>query len=91
VASTKRPWKGRLRKHRAWSAWSKSVDPVTSARIEFALSTLAASGKLKGARTARLSARIDPGLMQAARAKAGLNNGLELVNARLPKDFELEL
>jgi hypothetical protein len=70
----------------------KSFDPITSARIEFALSALAASGKLKGARTARLSARIDPGLMQAARAKTGLNNDSELVNAALavlaaPDDF----
>jgi hypothetical protein len=45
-----------------------------------------------GARTARLSARVDPGLMQAARAKTGLNNDSEPVNAALavlaaPDDF----
>jgi hypothetical protein len=92
VASTKRARKIRLRGHRTSLARTQSFDPVTSARIEFALSTLAASGKLKGARTARLSARVDPGLMQAARAKTGLGNDSELVNAALallaaPDDF----
>ena len=71
---------------------SRSIDPITSARVEFALSTLAASGKLKGARTQRLSARVDPGLIKAARAKTGLDNDSELVNAALavlaaPDDF----
>jgi hypothetical protein len=95
MASIKRARKVRRRGHRTLLARTKSFDPVTSARIEFALSTMAASGKLKGARTARtarLSARIDPGLMQAARAKTGLNNDSELVNAALavlaaPDDF----
>jgi hypothetical protein len=92
MASTKQAKKARQRGHRASSAPRRSIDPVTSARIDFALSTLAASGKLKGARTARLSARIDPGLMRAARAKTGLNNDSELVNAALavlaaPDDF----
>ena len=92
MASTKRARKARLRGRRTSLARTKSFDPVTSARIEFALSTLAASGKLNGARTARLSARIDPGLMQAARTKSGLSNDSELVNAALavlaaPDDF----
>ena len=55
----------------------------TSARAEFALSTLAASGKLKGSRTKRLSARVDPALIKAARIKTGLYNDFELVNAAL--------
>ena len=91
MASTKRARKARLRGHRASFAPSRSIDPATSARIEFALSTLAASGKLKGSRTERLSARVDPGLIKAARAKTGLGNS-ELVNAALavlaaPDDF----
>ena len=70
------------------------MDPITSARVEFALSTLAASGKLTGSRTKRLSARVDPGLIKAARTKTGLNNDSELVNAALavlvaPDDFGL--
>jgi hypothetical protein len=83
MAAAKRARKIRVRQHRTSLAGTKSFDPLISARIEFALSTLAASGKLKGARTARLSARIDPGLMRAARAKTGLNNDSELVNAAL--------
>ena len=91
MASIKRASKARRRGHRSSLAQTKS-DPVTSARIEFALSTLAASGKLKGSRTERLSARVDPGLIKAARAKTGLGNDSELVNAALavlaaPDDF----
>lgn len=71
---------------------SKSVDPITSARLDFALSALAASGKLRGARTERLSARVDPGLINAARTKTGLKNDSDLINAALaviaaPDDF----
>ena len=92
MSSIKRARKARLRGHRSLLARTKSLDPVTSARIEFALSTLAASGKLKGSRTERLSARVDPGLIKAARAKTGLGNDSELVNAALavlaaPDDF----
>jgi hypothetical protein len=81
--------KTRLRRERLRT---KSIDPITSARVEFALSTLAASGKLKGSRTERLSARVDPGLIKAARTKTGLKNDSELVNAALavlaaPDDF----
>ncbi len=68
------------------------MDPITSARVEFALSTLAASGELTGSRTKRLSARVDPGLIKAACTKTGLYNDSELVNAALavlvaPDDF----
>ena len=84
--------KARLRGERLTFARTKSIDPITSARVEFALSTLAASGKLKGSRTERLSARVDPGLIKAARSKTGLNNDSELGNAALavlaaPDDF----
>ena len=92
MASIKRARKARGRGHRSSLARTKSLDSVTSARIEFALSTLAASGKLKGSRTERLSARVDPGLIKAARAKTGLGKDSELVNAALavlaaPDDF----
>jgi hypothetical protein len=71
---------------------NKSVDPITLAKLDFALSRLAASGKLRGARTARLSARVDPGLIKAARTKTGLKNNSDLINAALaviaaPDDF----
>ena len=92
MASTKRARKARVRGHRSSLAPSRSIDPITSARIEFALSTLAASGKLEGSRSERLSARVDPGLIKAARAKTGLGSDSELVNAALavlavPDDF----
>ena len=83
MTSAKRVEKARARGHRQSPARTKSIDPITSARVEFALSTLAASGKLEGSRTERLSARVDPGLIKAARTKTGLNNDSELVNAAL--------
>jgi hypothetical protein len=91
MTSTKRAKKARLPAHNVSPARIKR-DPITSARVAFALSTLAASGALKGARTERLSARVDPGLIKAARTKTGLNNDSELVNAALavlaaPDDF----
>ena len=58
MASIKRASKAPLRGHRSSLARTKSLDPVTSARIEFALSTLAARGKLKGSRTERFSVRV---------------------------------
>jgi hypothetical protein len=84
--------KARPRAQRRSFARPKSVDPITSARVEFALTTLAASGKLKGSRTERLSARVDPGLINAARTKTGLDNNSELINVALavlaaPDDF----
>ena len=92
MTSMKRAKKARLRGHRVSLARTKSIDPITSARVEFALSTLAARGSLKGARTERLSARVDPGLIKTARAKTGIKNDSELVNAALavlaaPDDF----
>ena len=68
------------------------ADPITSARLAFAFKTLSESGRLAGARTKRLSARVDPGLIKAARMKTGLENDSDLVNAALaviaaPDDF----
>jgi hypothetical protein len=59
------------------------ADPVTSARLSFAVQALNDSGKLIGARTSRLSARVDPGLVKAARQKTGLECDADLVNAAL--------
>ncbi len=92
MTSAKSVKKARQRLNRPSVARTKAIDPITSARLEFALSTLAASGKLKGSRSERLSARVDPGLIKAARTKTGLKNDSELVNAALallaaPDDF----
>jgi hypothetical protein len=91
MAPVKNSWKKAGRPGKPF-ARNKSVDPITSARLDFALSTLAASGKLSGARTERLSARVDPGLITAARTKTGLKNDSDLINAALaviaaPDDF----
>jgi len=83
MTAPKRAKKGRPRGHGTSFARTPSIDPITLARVEFALSTLAASGKLKGSRSERLSARVDPRLIKAARTKTGLNNDSELVNAAL--------
>lgn len=69
-----------------------SADPIMSARLAFAFKTLHESGRLAGVRTKRLSARVDPGLIKAARAKTGLENDSDLINAALamiaaPDDF----
>jgi hypothetical protein len=91
MPSIKRARKPRLRR-RVAMAPRRSTDPIVSARVKFALATLAANGALKGARTKRLSARVDPGLIKAARSKTGFSNDSELVNAALavlaaPDDF----
>jgi hypothetical protein len=41
------------------------------------------SGRLHGRRTKRLSARVDPGLLEAAKAKSGIQNDSDLINAAL--------
>ena len=78
--------------HQRRRARHGTVDPVISAKLAFALRTLAENGKLTGTRTRRVSARVDPGLVEAARIKTGLNNDSELINAALaviaaPDDF----
>jgi hypothetical protein len=83
---------GRRTDHQRRRARHGAVDPVISAKLAFALKTLAENGKLTGTRTRRVSARVDPGLVEAARIKTGLNNDSELINAALaviaaPDDF----
>ena len=60
--------------HQRRRARHGTVDPVISAKLAFALRTLAENGKLTGTRTRRVSARVDPGLVEAARIKTCLNN-----------------
>jgi hypothetical protein len=73
-------------------AAKRTIDPVVSARLRFALQVLTDGGKLAGVRTRRLSARVDPGLIEAARSKTGIGNDSDLINAALaviaaPDDF----
>lgn len=70
----------------------RPVDPVVSAKVRFAYKVLTESRKLAGARSRRLSARVDPGLIEAAREKTGIGNNSDLINAALaviaaPDDF----
>jgi hypothetical protein len=57
-------------------------DPIVLARLTFALGVLAEGGQLVGARTKRMSARVDPGLLKAVKAKTGLKN--DSVSSALP-------
>lgn len=58
-------------------------DALTHARLKFALVELERSGALAGARSKKLSMRVDPGLIEAARQRTGLRSDSDLVNAAL--------
>jgi hypothetical protein len=86
------PLKKPARRPRKGGVAKRTVDPVVSAKLRFAFRVLADGGKLAGVRSRRLSARVDPGLMQAARRKTGIGNDSDLINAALaviaaPDDF----
>ena len=93
MATVKRRWKRAAGQgQRSTGPRNKPLDPILSARLNFALSILAENGKLKGVRSERLSARVDPGLIQGARVRTGFKNDSDLVNAALavlavPDDF----
>ena len=60
------------------------ADPALArARVASAVSRLEERGVLAGKRTARLSVRVDPGLMRAARARLGPSSDSEVVTAGL--------
>ena len=74
------------------AAAKRAVDPVVSAKVRFAYKVLMDGRKLAGARSRRLSARVDPGLIEAAHQKTGIGNTSDLINAALaviavPDDF----
>jgi hypothetical protein len=58
-------------------------DALTKTRLNFAYAELEHSGALAGARSLKLSTRIDPGLMEAARRRTGLRSDSDLINAAL--------
>ena len=58
-------------------------DALTTARLRFALVELERSGILAGTRSKKLSMRVDPGLIEAARRRAGLRSDSDLINAAL--------
>ena len=73
----------RRRKRRRGVVAKLPGDPIVSARLTFALNVLTQGGQLVGARTKRMSARVDPGLLKAARTKTGLKNDSDLICAAL--------
>jgi hypothetical protein len=58
-------------------------DALTNTRLQFAVIELERSGTLAGARSQKLSTRVDPGLIAAARRRTGLRSDSDLINAAL--------
>ena len=58
-------------------------DVLTNTRLKYAVVALERSGALAGARSQKLSTRVDPGLLAAARRRTGLRSDSDLVNAAL--------
>jgi len=58
-------------------------DALTNTRLRFAFVELERSGALAGARSQKLSTRVDPGLIEAARRQTGLRSDSDLINAAL--------
>lgn len=56
---------------------------VTRSRVSFAVEWLERNGVLAGKRSHKLSARVDPGLLRAARERLGEGSDSEVVNAAL--------
>jgi hypothetical protein len=88
LASTKKLTRPAVKRASA----KRAIDPLVSAKVRFAYKVLMEGRKLAGARSRRLSARVDPGLIEAARQKTGIANNSDLINAALaviaaPDDF----
>jgi hypothetical protein len=58
-------------------------DALMHTRLQFAVAELERSGALAGARSQKLSTRVDPGLLEAARQRTGLRGDSDLINAAL--------
>ncbi len=56
---------------------------VSTARVQHALTVLGAKGVLGQGATKKISARVDPGLLAAAREKMGVDNDTDLLTAAL--------
>jgi hypothetical protein len=56
---------------------------ISAPRVKHALTVLGAKGVLGQGASKKISARIDPGLLEAARAKMGVDNDTDLLTAAL--------
>ncbi len=82
VAETKGRFKGAPRKRNRAVA-TKGGEPLTRQRAAFAVDLLRRRGVLGAASTHKVSARIDKGLLAAARARLGEGSDTELITAAL--------
>ena len=58
-------------------------DQILQAKLKSARRSLESRGVLSGTRSKRLSARVDPGLVEEAKRRSGLQSDSELVTAAL--------
>jgi hypothetical protein len=68
---------------RADSAAALKLARVSAPRVQHALTVLGAKGVLGRSPSKKISARVDPGLLEAARAKMGVDNDTDLLTAAL--------
>jgi hypothetical protein len=73
----------RVRRGRKQADGDTGGDTLTNMRLRFAFVELERSGTLAGARSLKLSTRVDPGLIDAARRRTGLRSDSDLINAAL--------
>lgn len=58
-------------------------EPLSITRLHYAVLELQHAGALTGARSQKLSTRVDPGLIEAAQRRTGLRGDSDLINATL--------
>jgi len=68
---------------RASGAALAKLSIISTPRVRHALSFLSAKGLLGKSPSKKVSARLDPGLLEAARAKIGADNDTDLISAAL--------
>jgi hypothetical protein len=56
---------------------------IAAVKLDHALRSLDAKGEIAGQRSRKLSVRVDPGILEAARRETGIENPSDLVNAAL--------
>lgn len=72
-----------MQSHQQTAPRIEAADPLITARLNFAVLELERAGAVTGKRSRKLSTRVDPGLMEAARARTGLRSDSDLINAAL--------
>jgi hypothetical protein len=56
---------------------------LAAVKLDHALRSLDARGEITGERSRKLSVRVDPGVLEAAKRETGIENTSDLVNAAL--------